>query len=64
MDEKESVKYIYFIYGLEENRNLTIKSNFNISTKMVRERKNEKDISFKIILNEISIDQIKLKNNK
>ena len=64
MDEKESVKYIYFIYGLEENRNLTIKSNFNISTKMFREKKNEKDISFKIILYEISIDHIKLKNTK
>ena len=66
MDENESVKYIYFIYGLEENRNLTIKPepDFIINIKNIQKKKGERDVSFEINLYEIAIDQNKIKNIK
>ena len=64
MDENKPLKYIYFIYGLEENRNLTIKSNFSLTIKSNLEKKNDRNISFKLNLYEIAVDKVTLKQDK
>ena len=64
MNENVQIKNIYFIYGLELNKNFSIKSDFPIKIINYLEKKNDKNITYKISLYEIVLDKTKIKSNK